>query len=205
MLPGPLKDPRVSAVLRAPLVAEASRAGGTGALLAHATRESGLRIAAAMEHLVEGPQGLRCSSEAEPDLARTTVGCRLSPGQSLQLVKLVAYGWSSRRSLPAIRDQVAAAIEGARFEGWEGLVAAQRPTWTRSGMVPTSSWTATPRCNRRSASPCSTCSRPARGPRRGRSRPRASPDPGTTGTCSGIPIATAMVTPSSNCGITVNR
>ncbi|MEV4347505.1 glycosyl hydrolase family 65 protein [Actinoplanes sp. NPDC049596] len=125
-LPGPLKDPRVSAVLRAPLVAELSRAGGTGALLAHATRESGLRLAVAMEHLVEGPADLRWRSEAEDDLARTTVVGRLEPGQPLRLVKFLAYAWSGRRSWPALRDQVEAALEGARFEGWEGLTAAQR-------------------------------------------------------------------------------
>ncbi|MFI5895212.1 glycoside hydrolase family 65 protein [Actinoplanes sp. NPDC051513] len=125
-LPGPLKDPRVSAVLKAPLVAGDFHASGAGAVLAHVTRESGLRLAAAMDHFVEGPPGVRCTSEAQPDLARTTVACRLAPGQRLRLVKLVGYGWSSRRSAAAIRDQVAAAIQGARFEGWDGLLAAQR-------------------------------------------------------------------------------
>ncbi|WIM92909.1 glycosyl hydrolase family 65 protein [Actinoplanes oblitus] len=125
-LPGPLKDPRVSAVLRAPLVAEEHTAGPAGAVLMHVTRESGLRLAAAMDHLVDGPPGVRCDTEAEPDLARTTIACRLAPGQRLRLVKLLAYGWSSRRSRPAIRDQVAAALAGARFEGWAGLRAAQR-------------------------------------------------------------------------------
>jgi alpha,alpha-trehalose phosphorylase len=125
-LPGPLKDPRVSAVLKAPLVAEACHASDTGALLTHVTRESGLRVAAAMDHVVDGPPGVRVSSEADSDLARTTVICQLEPGQRLRLVKLVAYGWSSRRSLAALRDQVAAAIAGARFEGWDGLLSAQR-------------------------------------------------------------------------------
>jgi alpha,alpha-trehalose phosphorylase len=125
-VPGPVKDPRVAGVLRSPLVAEARRVHDTGALLVHRTRESGLRMAAAMEHLIDGPSDLRCRTDADADLARTTVVCRLAPGERLQLVKLVAYGWSSRRSLPAVRDQVAAAIEGARFETWDGLVAAQR-------------------------------------------------------------------------------
>jgi alpha,alpha-trehalose phosphorylase len=39
---------------------------------------------------------------------------------------MVGYGWSSGRSAAAIRDQVAGAIAGARFEGWDGLLAAQR-------------------------------------------------------------------------------
>src|SRR5205085_1667247 len=41
-------------------------------------------------------------------------------------IKFIAYGWSSERSLAAIRDQVAAALEGARHAGWEGLLREQR-------------------------------------------------------------------------------
>ncbi|MEV4703030.1 glycosyl hydrolase family 65 protein [Actinoplanes sp. NPDC049316] len=125
-MPGPVKDPRVAAVLKAPLVAQAHNANDTGAVLVHVTRESGLRLAAAMDHVVSGPPGVRSSSEAFPDLARTTVVCRLEPGQRLTIVKLVAYGASSRRSVAALRDQVAAAIKGAHIDGWDGLVAAQR-------------------------------------------------------------------------------
>jgi alpha,alpha-trehalose phosphorylase len=125
-LPGPMRDPRVSAVLRAPLVAEEHSARGAAAMLMHLTRESGLRMAAAMDHVVQGPPGVRYRTEAEADLARTTVVCRLVPGQRLRLVKLVAYGWSAHRSRPAIRDQVAAALEGARCDGWDGLLATQR-------------------------------------------------------------------------------
>jgi alpha,alpha-trehalose phosphorylase len=124
--PGPLKDPRVSAVLGAPLLPDDSHASGAGAFLTHVTRESGLRLAAVMDHLIEGPPGVRHDTEVEPDLARTTVACRLAPGQRLRIVKLVGYGWSSGRSSAAIRDQVAGAIAGARFEGWDGLLAAQR-------------------------------------------------------------------------------
>ncbi|MBM2616403.1 glycoside hydrolase family 65 protein [Actinoplanes sp. LDG1-06] len=127
-LPGPLRDPRVSAVLRAPLVPELSRGDGTGALLMHVTRESGLHLAAAMDHIVTGPPELRCTSEAHEDLARTTVVCRLAPGQRLRLVKLLAYSWSERRSRAALRDRVAAALAGARYEGWDGLLRAQRAT-----------------------------------------------------------------------------
>ena len=32
------------------------------------------------------------------------------PGQSLRVVKLLAYGWSAERSMPALRDQVDAAL-----------------------------------------------------------------------------------------------
>jgi alpha,alpha-trehalose phosphorylase len=173
-LPGPIKDPRVAAVLRAPLAAEARHASGTGALLVHATRESGLRMATAMDHLVDGPPGMRCDSEVAPDLARTTVVCRLAPGQRPRLVKLVAYGWSSRRSLPAIRDQVAAAIAGARVEGWDGLMSAQRTyldTFWDGADVELDGDAEVQQAVR--VAMCSTYSRQVAGPRSDPSRPRA--------------------------------
>jgi alpha,alpha-trehalose phosphorylase len=41
-------------------------------------------------------------------------------------VKLIGYGWSSERSMPALRDQVSAALLAARRIGWDGLLAGQR-------------------------------------------------------------------------------
>jgi len=41
-------------------------------------------------------------------------------------VKLLAYGWSSQRSLPALRDQVDAALAAAKRTGWDGLCGEQR-------------------------------------------------------------------------------
>ena len=38
----------------------------------------------------------------------------------------MAYGWSSERSLAAVRDQVWAALSAARQTGWDGLLADQR-------------------------------------------------------------------------------
>ena len=52
--------------------------------------------------------------------------CTLRPGQRLRLVKYLGYGWSAHRSETAVRDQVAAALAGARHAGWEGLSRAQR-------------------------------------------------------------------------------
>ena len=50
------------------------------------------------------------------------------------MVKFVAYGWSRQRSLPAMRDQVAAALAGRAHTGWDGLLGEQqRATSTTSG------------------------------------------------------------------------
>jgi alpha,alpha-trehalose phosphorylase len=55
-----------------------------------------------------------------------TVSTELEAGQTLRLVKLLGYGWSSRRSMPALRDQVDAALASAKRAGWEGLRTGQR-------------------------------------------------------------------------------
>jgi len=125
-LPAPDGDPRVAAVLEAPLFEEEHAAKGVRAGLIHSTRHSGLRIAAVMNHVVEGPAATEVQSESFPHLGRVTVTAALEPGQRLRLVKFVAYGWSGSRSLPAVRDQADAALAGARQSGWDGLLADQR-------------------------------------------------------------------------------
>ncbi|MDH6112147.1 alpha,alpha-trehalose phosphorylase [Kitasatospora sp. MAP12-15] len=125
-LPGADGDPRASAVLEAPLVAEGHHAAGTTASLVHRTRYSELRVAAGMDHVIEGPKGVSVTAESRDDQARISVTTVLKPGERLRLVKFISYGWSATRSLPAVRDQVEAALTAARYSGWEGLVAEQK-------------------------------------------------------------------------------
>jgi alpha,alpha-trehalose phosphorylase len=135
-LPEQSGDPRVAATLHQPLCAEWSTASGTGAEMVHRTRHSGLRVAAAMDHVVDAPGDVATTAEASGEYARVAVTTVLQPGQRLRLVKLVAYGWSQQRSLPAVRDQVAAALTAAQHSGWDGLLADQHAYllnfWTRA-------------------------------------------------------------------------
>lgn len=121
-------DPRVAAVLQSPFEPVEHDARDSWLMLMHRTRHSGLSVAAAAEHLVTAPDGVRVSTDpqAREDWARFTVTATLAPGQSLRLVKLVSYGWSSQRSGPALRDQVDAGLTGALATGWDGLLADQR-------------------------------------------------------------------------------
>ena len=119
-------DPRTAVALESPLVMEEHSASGTEALMIHHTRRSGLRIAAAMRHIVEGPENTETDIHSTTDICRLTVATRLAPGQKLRIIKFLAYGWSSRRSRPALHDQVIAALAAARLTGWEGLLAQQR-------------------------------------------------------------------------------
>jgi alpha,alpha-trehalose phosphorylase len=125
-LPAGGGDPRESAVLDTSLRSEGHDCEAKRAALVHRTAVSGLTVAVAMDHLVEGPASMRTSSESFPDLARVTISATLAPGERLRVVKFVAYGWSAVRSTPALRDQVAAALTNAVQAGWDGLVDEQR-------------------------------------------------------------------------------
>jgi alpha,alpha-trehalose phosphorylase len=125
-LPPPTNDPRVAAALEAPLEAEEGEANHSGAILVHRTRASGLRMAAMLDHLWEGSEDVLVSTECRADVGRLTLSTFLRPGQRFVLTKLLGYGWSSQRTRPALRSQVAAAVTGARHAGWAGLCAEQR-------------------------------------------------------------------------------
>ncbi|TDC30731.1 glycoside hydrolase family 65 protein, partial [Micromonospora sp. KC213] len=125
-LPAQSRDPRVAAVLESPLQAEEELTTDDGGLLIHRTKVSALRVAASMGHEVHAPTKATIESEGYQDWVRTTIGCVLEPGEKLRVVKYLAYGWSSRRSLPALRDQVGAALAGAQLDGWDGLCREQR-------------------------------------------------------------------------------
>jgi alpha,alpha-trehalose phosphorylase len=120
------KDPRAAAVLESPLQSELIEQQKEKVVLVHSTRRSGLRVAAGMSHVVDGPPDTAVITESGPDLGRVTAAVRLESGQKLRIVKFVAYGWSSQRSTPSLRDQVEAALAQARHSGWEGLAGGQR-------------------------------------------------------------------------------
>jgi alpha,alpha-trehalose phosphorylase len=120
------KDPRAAAALRAPLECEFSAAKDERVTLVHRTRASQLQVGAAMDHVFDGPEGTAAESEVEQDLGRVTIATDLDDGERLSLVKFLTYGWSATRSLPAVRDQVEAALVEARHTGWDQLLAGQR-------------------------------------------------------------------------------
>ncbi|MEG3627760.1 glycoside hydrolase family 65 protein [Streptomyces poriticola] len=125
-LPAPDGDPRAARALQSPLEPEDAFAAGRRLRLVHCTRRSGLRVAVAADHVVEGPDGVLTSSESDVDVARLTVTAVLDPGQALRVQKTVAHGWSGTRSRPAMADQVDAALAAAAHSGWAGLLTEQR-------------------------------------------------------------------------------
>ena len=119
-------DPRAAAALDSPLQSEEHSSYENRVVLVHSTKLSKLRLAAAMDHLVDGPIDTETWTETAPDVGRVTMAADLAAGQRLRVVKFLAYGASSQRSLPAVRDLAVAALAEARHTGWEGLLESQR-------------------------------------------------------------------------------
>jgi alpha,alpha-trehalose phosphorylase len=125
-LPETEPDPRAAAALSAPLRSEIFAHSDTGCVLVHSTAASGLRLAAAMDHVIDGPPGMDTTAESFEDLGRVMIAADVTPQERLRVIKFLGYGWSRRRSSAAVRDQVRAAQAEALHTGWDGLVAEQR-------------------------------------------------------------------------------
>jgi alpha,alpha-trehalose phosphorylase len=119
-------DPRAAAALESPLICEEFFDHAARVVLVHSTKASKLRLAAGMDHIVEGPEGTEVAAESSPDVGRVTIAADLAVGESLRVVKFLAYGASSKRSLLSVRDEVVAALAEARHTGWRGLLADQQ-------------------------------------------------------------------------------
>ena len=66
--PGPPRadDPRAAAVLESPLQSEEFTQHGARVVLVHSTHRSHLRMAAGMDHMVEGPDGAELATDSSP-------------------------------------------------------------------------------------------------------------------------------------------
>jgi alpha,alpha-trehalose phosphorylase len=125
-LPDPGDDPRAGAAPSTSLRSELAEIDEHYAVLVHATERSKLRLAAAMDHEIDAPAKVEIRRENDAQLARLVIASELEQGQTLRVVKYLAYGWSAQRTTAALRDQVAAALAGARRTGWQGLLDEQR-------------------------------------------------------------------------------
>jgi alpha,alpha-trehalose phosphorylase len=127
----PNGDPRAASAMDRPLESELQFGRNRHAVLVHQTKRSRLRLAAGMDHEVDVPDQATEELEVSRDLARYTLAARLPAGSKLRLVKYLAYGWSSRRSAPAVRDQVEGALATAKLAGWDRLLREQRELLAR--------------------------------------------------------------------------
>ena len=106
-------DPRAAAALDSPLVAEEHFARGharcawcTGPPAADCGWRPPPTTSSTVRTARRGQRSADRMSAGSPSPHRSR------PGRRLRLEKFVAYGWSGQRSLPALRDQVDAALAG---------------------------------------------------------------------------------------------
>ena len=170
--------------------ARAHGATGARAGLVHSTRTQRLRVAAAMDHVIDGPDGIDVAVGELP-------GPRPGHGHRRRSSRDSGCGSSSSsptagrrsRSLPGCPrpGRRARSPAATRHRLGRLLGRAARATSTTSGTGPTSRSTATPRSSRRCGSRCSTCSRPAPEPRAARIPAKGLTGPGYDGHASGTP------------------
>ncbi len=118
-------DPRVTAVIENALEPVLHGCRDMRAMLVHRTRSSKLQMAAAMDHRIDASGRYTTEIESQDSWARLTVSTGLDRGEHLQLDKFVTYGWSRRRSVPALSDQVSAALTSVLDVGWAGAATEQ--------------------------------------------------------------------------------
>ena len=125
--PGPphSRDPRAAAALESPLESEEFSDHDLRVALVHRAHQSGLRMAAVMDHELDAPGAVFTLAESAADVGRVTAATDLPAGGRLRLVKFLAYNWSSQRTQSSIGDTAIAAAAEARHTGWDGLVEAQ--------------------------------------------------------------------------------
>lgn len=119
-------DPRVEDLLAAPWTDIDCGVRHGAATLVHRTRKSGITAAVTMDHEIAGSAAAEQVTEAEGDLARTTITARMHPGDDLVVLKLVGHEWSPHLSASTLRDRAEAAVASARSVGWDGLLEGQR-------------------------------------------------------------------------------
>jgi alpha,alpha-trehalose phosphorylase len=104
--------------------------------LVHRTERSHIRLCATMDHEIACSSEMRTVTEASGDTGRVTIAADVPAGETLRVLKYLAYGWSGHRSLPSVRAQARGSLAEARYTGWDGLLTAQREYldafWERS-------------------------------------------------------------------------
>ncbi|MGY1697231.1 glycoside hydrolase family 65 protein [Geodermatophilus sp. SYSU D00814] len=116
-------DPRVAAVLDDAFEPRAQIGSPTGGALVERTRRTGITVAAAVAHRVEGG---RTRTDVDEQHVTTTVAADLGPGDAVTVVKVVGYNWSTDAGSDSVLGQASAAVDSALDLGWDGLLDRQR-------------------------------------------------------------------------------
>jgi alpha,alpha-trehalose phosphorylase len=119
-----------------PLVPVAVETDGARALLQLDTKNSGLRLACGIDHVVVCGAHTTVESSARDDHAAVVVVADLEAGQSLRLSKFAAYHWGDSDQNGRLAARARRTLDRALRAGYAGVEAAQRRDvaefWRRS-------------------------------------------------------------------------
>ena len=116
-------DPRVAECLDRAFEPRAQIGTANGGALVERTRRSGITVATAVAHEVDGG---RVSTRVDEQHIVTTVATDLLAGESLTVVKVVGYSWSLDAGSDSVLGEASAAVSSGLDLGWDGLLAGQR-------------------------------------------------------------------------------
>ena len=134
---GASDDPRrAKAFAEKPLVPVAAAAAGQRAVLELATRNSGLQLAAGIDHALESDAPVAVEASTGEDSATVLVLTDLEAGQALRLSKFAAYHWGDATEGPRLAGRVRRTLDRAMRDGYAATELAQRRLvdefWRRS-------------------------------------------------------------------------
>lgn len=135
--PGGMADPRRGETLGHRVLQPVShRQEGDRAVLAFRCATSGMTLAVAADHLVEGDAETTTSTVVTEDVATTDVRAQALPGQTLTVTKLVSYHTSDAGPAAELAARCGRTLDRVRAQGVAQQLADQRAWldgyWTRS-------------------------------------------------------------------------
>jgi alpha,alpha-trehalose phosphorylase len=107
------------------LLARGGDARGERAVLELATRNSGLQLAAGMDHAVMSTVPVRAETAVDGDAARTVLLAELGEGDTLALAKYVAYHWAADPRPGDLAARTRRTLDRAVRAGYDALEARQ--------------------------------------------------------------------------------
>jgi alpha,alpha-trehalose phosphorylase len=120
-------DPRKTRSFEArPLVPAHHQAGGRRLLLAHRTPRSGMRVACGVDHVFETRSHWEERSECSEDAARLVFTVDGQPGETIHLVKYIAYHTSRSAPVEDLCARAERTLDRAREDGFAALEKSQR-------------------------------------------------------------------------------
>ncbi|TQL02633.1 glycoside hydrolase family 65 protein [Cellulomonas sp. SLBN-39] len=136
-VPGAMADPRRGETLgHRVLQPVLHRQEGDRAVLAFRCATSGMTLAVAADHLVEGDAETTTSTVVTEDVATTDVRVQALPGQTLTVTKLVSYHTSDADPAAELAARCGRTLDRVRAQGVAQQLADQRAWldayWTRS-------------------------------------------------------------------------